>query len=191
MPTRSRTASGAKHRRSFAVDRTPLEFMAGLLGRKDFYNDSEHLLGLGRMAVLPLALALDYIWSRQVHGTMVAGVLSLALFVFDPNFIAHGGLVTVLMSASPPVLQHDLFLLALMPTHHHAGPRLVRIFFRCCLRHEVRPCRPLSFLVAIALIRISAKGDRPLPPATTETSLVVIEGRHTTVPFRVYPRLTC
>ena len=81
----------------FAVG-TPLEVPTTVsLSRSDFHNDPDRLLGLGRLAVLPLALALAiliYIWSRQLHGTVAAGLLSLALFVFDPNFIAHGGLVT-------------------------------------------------------------------------------------------------
>ena len=82
---------------SFAVG-TPLEVPTTVsLSRSDFHNDPDRLLRLGRLAVLPLALALAifiYIWSRQLHGTVAAGLLSLALFVFDPNFIAHGGLVT-------------------------------------------------------------------------------------------------
>jgi hypothetical protein len=67
-----------------------------LLSPRDFYNNADELLFRGRMAILLLGLALAVLvfsWSRELFG-FAGGVLSLALFCFDPNFIAHSGLVT-------------------------------------------------------------------------------------------------
>ena len=66
------------------------------LNRQDFYNDADALLFWSRILVLLLGVALAVLvfsWSRELFG-FAGGVLSLALFVFDPNFIAHSGLVT-------------------------------------------------------------------------------------------------
>ncbi len=66
------------------------------LARQDFYTDADELLFLGRMPILLLGVALAVLvfsWSRELFG-FAGGVLSLALFCFDPNFIAHSGLVT-------------------------------------------------------------------------------------------------
>jgi hypothetical protein len=50
----------------------------------------------GRFATIALSLVLGwyvFTWSRQVYGAK-AGILSLCLFAFDPNILAHGHLVT-------------------------------------------------------------------------------------------------
>jgi hypothetical protein len=67
-----------------------------MLSRQDFYNDADQLLFWGRLPILLLGLMLAglvFSWSRELFG-FAGGVLSLALFCFDPNFIAHSGLVT-------------------------------------------------------------------------------------------------
>jgi hypothetical protein len=64
--------------------------------RQDFYHDADELLFWGRLPILLLGLALAVLvfsWARELFG-FAGGVLSLALFCFDPNFIAHSGLVT-------------------------------------------------------------------------------------------------
>jgi len=63
---------------------------------QDFYNDADDLLFWGRLPILLLGVVLAglvFSWSRELFG-FAGGVLSLALFCFDPNFIAHSGLVT-------------------------------------------------------------------------------------------------
>jgi hypothetical protein len=68
----------------------------------DFYNNADDLLFRGRMPILLLGLALAVLvfsWSRELFG-FAGGILSLALFCFDPNFIAHSGLVTTDVGAS-------------------------------------------------------------------------------------------
>jgi len=66
------------------------------LHRQDFYNHADEMLFWGRLPVMLLGVALAlliFFWSRELFG-FAGGVLSLALFCFDPNFIAHSGLVT-------------------------------------------------------------------------------------------------
>jgi hypothetical protein len=61
-----------------------------------FYNHADSLVFLGRMPILLLGLGLAllvFLWAREWFG-LGGGILSLALFCFDPNFIAHSGLVT-------------------------------------------------------------------------------------------------
>lgn len=66
------------------------------LDPSDFHNNADRLLFRGRMMVMLLGLALLvllYLWAREMFG--VAGAVLVALlFCFDPNFIAHSGLVT-------------------------------------------------------------------------------------------------
>ena len=64
--------------------------------KNDVLNDADGLLFRGRMMVLLLGVCLAslvFLWSRQMFG-LAGGVFSLALFCFDPNFIAHSRLVT-------------------------------------------------------------------------------------------------
>lgn len=60
-------------------------------------NDNPlRLIFLGRLPTLWLTLllaALLYRWGRELAGK-TAAFLVLALFAFDPNFLAHGGLIT-------------------------------------------------------------------------------------------------
>lgn len=66
------------------------------LTKADFHNDADRLLFSARlpMALLGALLALlVFAWAREWYGT-TGGLLALALFCFDPGFIAHGGLVT-------------------------------------------------------------------------------------------------
>ena len=61
-----------------------------------FYNQADDLIFLGRLPVLLLGLGLAmlvFLWAREWFG-LWGGLLALALFCFDPNFIAHSGLVT-------------------------------------------------------------------------------------------------
>jgi 4-amino-4-deoxy-L-arabinose transferase-like glycosyltransferase len=63
---------------------------------ESFYNQADDLVFWGRMPILLLGLGLAwlvFLWAREWFG-LAGGILSLALFCFDPNFIAHSGLVT-------------------------------------------------------------------------------------------------
>ncbi len=59
-------------------------------------NDGDRLLLLGRMAVLPLALLLGglvFRWTQELFGRP-AGLFALFLYCFEPNLLAHAGLIT-------------------------------------------------------------------------------------------------
>lgn len=63
---------------------------------ESFYNQADNLIFWGRMPILLLGLGLAllvFLWAREWFG-ILGGILSLALFCFDPNFIAHSGQVT-------------------------------------------------------------------------------------------------
>jgi Dolichyl-phosphate-mannose-protein mannosyltransferase len=62
----------------------------------DFHNNADQLLFRGRMAVMFLGLTLLlllYWWAREMFGPAGA-ILAALLLCFDPNVIAHSGLVT-------------------------------------------------------------------------------------------------
>ena len=62
----------------------------------DFLNDAEAIFHRARMMMLFLGVALAaviFFWSYELWGIWGAA-FSLLLFCFDPNFIAHSGLVT-------------------------------------------------------------------------------------------------
>jgi hypothetical protein len=67
------------------------------LEKSAFQNDAQALLFRGRMPIMLLGcalLTLVYLWGRQMFG-VAGGVLGIALVSFDPNVIAHSGLVTM------------------------------------------------------------------------------------------------
>ena len=72
------------------------------LAKADFLNDAGAMFRRARMAmILPALLlaAVIFLWSRELWGWWGAA-LSTLLFAFDPNFIAHTGLVTTDVGAS-------------------------------------------------------------------------------------------
>jgi 4-amino-4-deoxy-L-arabinose transferase-like glycosyltransferase len=83
--------------RRFGVDRPFLVPTTATLDSGDFYNDADALLFRARMAIMSLGLLLAllvFAWARELHGPAGAA-LAVALYSFDPNFIAHSGLATV------------------------------------------------------------------------------------------------
>jgi hypothetical protein len=64
--------------------------------RNAFFNDAEALFTRGRLTMLILPLLLGIVifaWAAEVWGWW-GGAVGVGLFAFDPNFIAHGGLIT-------------------------------------------------------------------------------------------------
>ncbi|MGH8048951.1 MAG: ArnT family glycosyltransferase [Chthoniobacterales bacterium] len=88
--------------RSHGVE-SPLQIPAGArLQPGDFLNDADELLFSARMMILVLGVALAvlvYLWTRELFG-VAGGMLALALFCLDPNFIAHSSLVTTDVAVS-------------------------------------------------------------------------------------------
>ncbi|MFQ5916299.1 MAG: ArnT family glycosyltransferase [Candidatus Binatia bacterium] len=59
------------------------------------YNDADTLLFLGRLSVLPLSLLLGtfvFLWAKELFGRS-GSLFALFLYSFEPNILAHGGLV--------------------------------------------------------------------------------------------------
>src|SRR5438309_795619 len=70
--------------------------------RPDFLNDPETMFLRGRLVMLLVGVGLGlaiFIWSYSVWG-LEGAAISLILFCFDPNFIAHSGLVTTDVGSS-------------------------------------------------------------------------------------------
>ncbi len=66
------------------------------LEASDFFNDADDLLFWGRLPILLLGILLAglvFLWAKELFG-LAGAVLAIALFCFDPNFIAHSGLIT-------------------------------------------------------------------------------------------------
>jgi hypothetical protein len=66
------------------------------LDQTNFLNNADNLLFRGRMAIMLLGVLLAvliFLWARELWG-FSGGVLAIALYSFDPNFIANSGLVT-------------------------------------------------------------------------------------------------
>ena len=75
-----------------------------VFGAKFLYqwNDADQLLFRGRLAVVLLSLVLGifiYFASLEIYGWK-AGCLALALYLFSPDFLAHGQLVTTDVGAA-------------------------------------------------------------------------------------------
>jgi hypothetical protein len=106
--------------------------------RTNFLNDTERIFDVARgtlLIVIGLGLAaVIFLWSAEVWGVW-GGVLSLALFCFDPNFIAHTPLVTT-----------DAMLSLLMCTALYA-------FWRCCRQLTVG--HAAVFVLAVGLAHVT------------------------------------
>jgi len=59
------------------------------------YNDAESIVWMGRLVMLPFTVLLAvfvFLWARDLFGRG-AGLFALFLCTFEPNILAHGGLV--------------------------------------------------------------------------------------------------
>jgi hypothetical protein len=133
------------------------------LGRADFLNDADGLLFRGRMPIIILGAALAiivFVWSRRLFG-LAGGILSLALFCFDPNFIAHSALVTTDVGVA-------LFMMAAVYFAWRACERPTRwsvagtaVFFGLAIASKFSALILLPILIAIGLIEIAfGQGSR-------------------------------
>jgi 4-amino-4-deoxy-L-arabinose transferase-like glycosyltransferase len=103
----------------------------------DYLNDGEKLLFAGRLMMLLVGLALAALifwWSKEIWGVW-GGVVSMLLFCFDPNFIAHSGLVTTDVGAA--------FFVCLA----------TYLFWKVC--RDPRPRYVIAFALAFALAQTS------------------------------------
>jgi 4-amino-4-deoxy-L-arabinose transferase-like glycosyltransferase len=100
------------------------------LDQSDFYNNADTLLFRARMMIMILGLALLvllYLWARAMFG--VAGAVCASfLFCFDPNIIAHSGLVTTDMAETFFIFGAMFFLWRFWQRGH----ALNAVFFLAC-----------------------------------------------------------
>ena len=75
-----------------------------------FGNDADTLLFRARMAasiLTVLLVVLVFLAAREMFG-LAAGFFALVLFVFDPNFLAHGAFVTTDVVEWTPILRQPV-----------------------------------------------------------------------------------
>lgn len=107
------------------------------LAKRDFLNDAHGMYVRARTTMILAGLALGaliFVWSSTLWGRW-GGALSVLLFAFDPNFIAHTGLVTTDVGAA-------LFMTA-----------TVYFFWRVC--RDGKPIDITGFALAFGLAQVS------------------------------------
>ncbi len=65
-------------------------------------NDAQSIILWARLPVMLLSVLLAllvFVWAKQLHGAL-AGLLALLLYAFDPNILAHSGVVTTDLGAT-------------------------------------------------------------------------------------------
>jgi 4-amino-4-deoxy-L-arabinose transferase-like glycosyltransferase len=83
-------------------------------------------VAFGRYATVACAILLGWLvfrWARELYGPS-SGLLALTLFVFDPNILAHGGLVTTDLYAAWTI---TLAVWSFWRLLNHRGPGVWRV----------------------------------------------------------------
>jgi len=147
------------------------------IGGRDFlfHNDADTMLFRARMAAASLTLLLAllvFLAGREMFGAG-AGILALALLVFDPNLLAHGALVTTDTGLS-------CFLLASIYCFYRyiksPGPwRLIHagLAAGCALaaKHTAILLFPMLILLALCELWLGSRSGRVNAPAMPSGSL--------------------
>jgi len=156
------------------------EFVAG----RDFmfWNNADQILFRARLAASILTLLLGlliFAAGREMYGVMT-GLIALALFAFEPNFLAHGALVTTDVGVA-------LFMFAAVYAYYRykKQPSLLRLLLvgvatglAFATKHSAVLLVPILCLLAVGeLLRLRfAKGSlrKPLLHTAGEVLLVAI-----------------
>ena len=104
--------------------------------RSAFFNDAEALFTRGRLTMLILPILLGIVifaWAGEVWGWW-SGVVGVGLLAVDPNFIAHGGLITT-----------DVGVAALMTA-------AIYFFWRCSRKASAINIAAFSIFCGLAMI---------------------------------------
>jgi hypothetical protein len=130
---------------------------------ESFYNPVDALVFWGRIPILMLGLGLAllvFLWAREWFG-WAGGILSLALFCFDPNFIAHSGQVTTDVGISLFIFGAIYFLWRLCRRVEATSLVLFLLFFGLAFITKFSALLLLPMVWLIVLGRIFS--PEPLP----------------------------
>ncbi|HEX5282939.1 MAG TPA: phospholipid carrier-dependent glycosyltransferase [Bryocella sp.] len=147
----------------------PIHFRAAsaLGGRQFLYtHDADKILLRSRMAmsVFTYALALlVFFCAREMFGN-VAAVIALLLFVFEPNILANGALVTTDMALSA-----TLFAAVYAFYRYTRSPTVLRLLVCAvsaglvlCVKHSGLIIFPLLVLLAVAALLLPRDNGEPI-----------------------------
>ena len=186
--------------RSPSFDGIPASKVACFLGGRDFlYSNSvgaDRILLRARMAAATLtvlAALLTFAVAYEMFGAAV-GLLALCLFVFEPNLLAHGSLITTDMGAT-------LFLLATVYAFYRylKEPSAVRLIFvgiaagiALATKHSAILLAPILLLLSLAELAWHdagcslARGGRAKHAFRLLGSLVVVGAMSLTILWAFY-----
>ncbi len=146
------------------------------LASDDFHNNADDLVFHGRMAVMLLGLALLvllYLWSRAMFG-MAGAVFSSALLCFDPNFIAHSGLITTDVGESLFIFATMFFLWRVLG---HSRAIDLALFVTCFALAFVTKFSAILLIPMLCVVALAAVFSRtPLMLKTCELTTLAGKG---------------
>jgi len=149
----------------------------------DFINDGQDLLCWGRAPIVLLGcalLALVYAWGRQLFG-IAGGVLAMTMICFDPNFIAHSGLVTTDVGVTLFMFGAMFFLWCAFRRLEIWSVALFLLFFGMALASKFSAVLLVPFFWLVALGRIfsakewtvGSKGDKAIATVLARSTAVL------------------
>ena len=131
--------------------------------KEDFLNDADEMLFLGRLVPSlagALLAILVFCWSLELFGP-VGAALSMLLFCFDPNFIAHSGLVTTDVSVSLFIFGAIYFLWKWRRRPSAVNSLLAALFTALTFATKFSAVLLLPIFVLIALLSGRPPGTEP------------------------------
>ena len=150
-----------------------------IIPRSSFSNDPESMFLRARLTIALFGLllgALVFLWSRELWGVW-GGVVSVVLFAFDPNFIAHSGLVTTDVAVTLFIFAAVYFLWKVTERRPPAGRSagiLPAVFFviACALavitKFSAVLLVPILIVLGATVILSRADGEGPLRRTTSQ-----------------------
>jgi len=131
------------------------------------------MLDSARLALLPLGVALGWIafaWGRHLYG-YGGGLLAMALVCFEPNVVAHAGLITpdVTLAATAGFALYQIARLAETPTSQRRVAAGLALGLMLLSKHAALLLVPI-FLVTDLAARLAARAE-PRPALLARAAL--------------------
>jgi hypothetical protein len=122
------------------------------------------MLDSARLALLPLGVALGWVafaWGSRLYG-YGGGLLAMALVCFEPNAIAHAGLITpdVTLAAAAALALHQLARLAEAPSPQRRVAAGLALGVMLLAKHAALVLLPI-FLVTDLVARLASRAAPP------------------------------